>query len=78
MFSNLGRGNRAIAPFGADLPVTGLWVSPPVTSPVGVGIGVVSHGNAMHLTLRYRWPRFDDTAAIRLFDLVIAGIAEFC
>jgi NRPS condensation-like uncharacterized protein len=78
VLSNLGRGDHALESFGADLPITGLWFSPPVAFPIGVGLGVVSRGDSVQITLRYRWPRLDDAAAIRLLDLLVVEIAGFC
>jgi NRPS condensation-like uncharacterized protein len=78
VLSNLGRGDHALESFGADLPITGLWFSPPVAFPIGVGLGVVSRGDSLQLTLRYRWPRLGDAAARRLLDLVVAEVAGFC
>lgn len=77
VFSNLGRGDRMLASFDADLPVTGLWFSPPVSSPVGVALGAISGGGAIHLTLRHRWPRLDGAAAGRLLDRIVAECAAY-
>jgi NRPS condensation-like uncharacterized protein len=75
VFSNLGVADHAIAAFGHEHPVTGLWFSPPVSSPVGIALGVVSHGDTVHFALRHRWTRIDDAAAGRLLELLTAETA---
>jgi NRPS condensation-like uncharacterized protein len=78
VLSNLGQGDHALDSFGAELPLTGLWFSPPAPFPLGIGLGVISRGDSVHLTLRYRWLRLDDAAAARFFDLIVAETARFC
>ena len=67
--SNLG----AMAPLPGD--VRAVWFSPPGRMPLGAAIGVVAHGERLHLTLRYRHAQFDRAAAkqfLALFRGVLA------
>jgi NRPS condensation-like uncharacterized protein len=69
--SNLGR----LAPMGDE--VEAVWFSPPAQMPLGAGLGVVTHDERFHLTLRYRHAQFDAPAA-RAFaqlyrDVLVAG-----
>jgi NRPS condensation-like uncharacterized protein len=78
VFSNLGRGDQALAGFGPDHAITGIWFSPPVASPVGVSLGVISHGDSVHFALRHRWTRLDEPAAGRLLDLIVSETSAVC
>jgi NRPS condensation-like uncharacterized protein len=55
--SNLGE----LEPFGDD--VESVWFSPPGRMPLGAALGVLTHNDRLHLTLRYRHPQFGATAA---------------
>jgi NRPS condensation-like uncharacterized protein len=55
--SNLG----TLPPMGDD--VEAVWVSPPGRMPLGAAIGAATHRDRLHLTLRYRHPQFDASAA---------------
>jgi NRPS condensation-like uncharacterized protein len=61
--SNLG----TLAAVGDD--VEAVWFSPPGRMPLGAAIGVVTHDDRLHLTLRYRHPQFDRPAARSFFQL---------
>jgi NRPS condensation-like uncharacterized protein len=69
--SNLG----TLAPMGDE--VEAVWFSPPAQMPLGAALGVVTHDDRLHLTLRYRHAQFDAPAA-RAFaqlyrDVLVAG-----
>lgn len=66
VLSNLGRV-PSLPGFTADSPA-GVWFSPPTVMPMGVGIGVVTHGGAMRLAVRYAFEQFDAAAADRFTD----------
>jgi NRPS condensation-like uncharacterized protein len=72
--SNLGRLDSLPAPGdGAD---TAVWFSPPSQMPLGVGVGVVTLADRLHVTIRYRHAQFDAPAAHRfatLFRAVLCG-----
>jgi NRPS condensation-like uncharacterized protein len=55
--SNLG----TLAPLGDDIEA--VWMSPPGRMPLGAALGAVTHGNRLHLALRYRHAQFDPSAA---------------
>ena len=59
--SNLG--NIAPLPPPFDTAGAGIWFSPPCQMPLGVGIGAVTHGERLHVTVRYRHAQFDRDAA---------------
>ena len=65
--SNLSRIEPMPPPF--DGPDTEVWFSPPSQMPLGVGIGVVTIGDRLHVTMRYRHSQFDRAAARRLIEL---------
>jgi NRPS condensation-like uncharacterized protein len=70
VLSNLGRAD-AVQSFGADLPVTGFWFSPPIADPISVALGVASSDDSLFLTLRFRWSRLDEAAARQFMDLIV-------
>lgn len=47
-----------------------LWFSPPCMLPIGIGIGTATTGGRLHLALRYRFERFDRSAALAFADLL--------
>jgi NRPS condensation-like uncharacterized protein len=69
--SNLG----TLAPYADDIDA--VWFSPPGRMPLGAAIGAVTHGNRLHLALRYRHAQFDPRAAgafARLYrDVLLSG-----
>jgi NRPS condensation-like uncharacterized protein len=65
--SNLSRIEPMPAPF--DGPDTEVWFSPPSQMPLGVGIGVVTVRDRLHVTMRYRHSQFDRAAARRFIEL---------
>jgi NRPS condensation-like uncharacterized protein len=65
--SNLGRLGPLPAPF--DSADTTVWFSPPSQMPLGVGIGVVTLGDRLYATMRYRHTQFDRAAARRFISL---------
>ncbi|HWE10676.1 MAG TPA: condensation domain-containing protein [Solirubrobacteraceae bacterium] len=65
--SNLGRLEALPPPF--DGAVTAVGFSPPGQMPLGVSIGVVTLGDRLHVTLRYRRAQFNPPAARRFTGL---------
>ena len=65
--SNLG--NIAPLPSLFDTPSAEVWFSPPCQMPLGVGIGAVTHGGRLRLSVRYRHAQFDRDAARRFTEL---------
>jgi NRPS condensation-like uncharacterized protein len=55
--------------------VRAVWFSPPGRMPLGAAIGVVAHGERLHLTLRYRHAQFDRAAAKQFLALFRAVLA---
>jgi NRPS condensation-like uncharacterized protein len=65
--SNLGSAEPLPALFhGKDVAV---WFSPPSQMPLGVGVGVVTLRDRLHVTVRYRHAQFDAAAAGRFAEL---------
>jgi NRPS condensation-like uncharacterized protein len=65
--SNFGRLDPLPASFdGIDAAV---WAAPPSQMPLGVGIGVVTVGDRLHVGMRYRHAQFDRAAARKFMDL---------
>lgn len=71
--TNMGRLGEPFS-FGSDGPATGVWLSPPCQMPMGLGIGVVSCGGAMHFSLRYRHPQMSAAAARRFACLFVESL----
>ena len=65
--SNLGRLGPLPAPFNGD--DAAVWFSPPSQMPLGVGIGVITFGDRLYVTMRYRHVQFDRVAARRFIAL---------
>jgi NRPS condensation-like uncharacterized protein len=65
--SNLG--NVAPLPRLSETAVAEVWFSPPCQMPLGVGIGAVTHGGRLHISVRYRHAQFDRDAARRFTEL---------
>jgi NRPS condensation-like uncharacterized protein len=65
LLSNLGRIDPLPGRFG-HAPV---WFSPPSQMPLGASIGVVTGGERLNVTLRYRHAQFDPAAAHRFVEL---------
>jgi NRPS condensation-like uncharacterized protein len=71
VLSNLGRV--------ADVPTLGdagavreIWFSPPGRMPLGASLGVATLGGRLFVTLRYRHPLFDRSAAAEFLELLRA------
>ena len=64
--SNLG---SVEAPPLFDTAKGAVWFSPPSQMPLGVGVGVVTLGGRLYVTLRYRHAQFDRSAARRFAAL---------
>jgi NRPS condensation-like uncharacterized protein len=69
VLSNLGR--LADRPGFDDATEPEIWFSPPCAMPLGVGIGAVTAGGALHLVARYRLEQFDDRAAEAFTDFYL-------
>jgi NRPS condensation-like uncharacterized protein len=65
LLSNLGR----IDPLPGQFDHAQVWFSPPSQMPLGASIGVVTGGERLHVTLRYRHAQFDPDAAHRFVEL---------
>jgi NRPS condensation-like uncharacterized protein len=65
--SNLGSIDPLPGVFDTD--GTDIWFSPPCQMPLGIGVGVVTFGGRLHITIRYRHTQFDRDAASRFADL---------
>ena len=65
--SNLGKVERLPARF--DPSDVAVWFSPPSQMPLGIGIGVVTVDDRLHVTVRYRHTQFDRAAARRFTEL---------
>jgi hypothetical protein len=53
-----------------------VWFSPPCQMPLGLGVGAVTIGDRLHVTMRYRHAQFDRDAArkfAQLFRDVLGG-----
>jgi NRPS condensation-like uncharacterized protein len=72
--SNLGSLDPLPPPFdGEDVAA---WFSPPSQMPLGVAIGVVTVGDRLHVTMRYRHAQFDRAAARRFTELYRALLSS--
>jgi NRPS condensation-like uncharacterized protein len=65
--SNLG--NIPPLPRLFDTAGAEVWFSPPCQMPLCVGIGAVTHGGRLHVSVRYRHAQFDRDAARRFTEL---------
>lgn len=75
VLSNLGR-----LPDGwsdaEELPVRGLWFSPPATMPQGLGIGAAAVDDRLCLTFRHHWALWSSDAAGRFATMLDEQLAE--
>ena len=78
VLSNLGRFQPADLSFGADLPATELWFSPPAGGPMGVNIGAATIAEELFLVFRYTHPQFDRDGAERFASTVLAELDTLC
>ena len=65
--SNLGSIDPLPGVFDTDR--TDIWFSPPCQMPLGIGVGAVTFGGRLHITIRYRHTQFDRDAASRFADV---------
>jgi NRPS condensation-like uncharacterized protein len=59
-----------------DVGRAAVWFSPPCQMPLGLGVGAVTIGDRLHVTMRYRHAQFDRDAArsfAQLFRDVLVG-----
>lgn len=71
---NLGRLPPVPASLGRAGKVVDLRFNPPARMPLGVSLGVVGVGDAVHLAFRYRLEQFDHVAAKDFVDLYAATL----
>lgn len=62
VLSNLGRQNMPDLPAPAG-PIKQAWFSPPGHMPMGTSVGVITVGDQLFITLRYRHTQFDSATA---------------
>ena len=74
VLSNLGRLAEPPS-FDGDAPPE-LWFSPPCDRACSIGVGVVTVGPSLMLTVRHRLEVFDRSAAQRFTDAFVAQLAE--
>jgi NRPS condensation-like uncharacterized protein len=72
--SNLGRLEPL--PRSIDGGETAVWFSPPSQMPLGVAIGVVTVGDRLYVTMRYRHAQFDRNAARKFIELYRSVLVE--
>lgn len=76
VLSNLGRLPETPSFEDDGGSPTELWFSPPCAMPLGVGVGVATLDDAIHLMVRYRREQFDVAAGEAFADLLVGQLSN--
>jgi NRPS condensation-like uncharacterized protein len=75
LFATLGRLERKVAGFGPDAgQITEIWISPPITVPLGLAMDSTILRGQLFISLRYCQTRFDSAAARSFCDLYLSTL----